>query len=444
MSEVQEQPQVMNRWLVVVGAVLIQLALGAIYAWSVFTPPLVELGWTRQQTQIVFSVGLASFAIVMVAAGQIILPKIGPRYLAMSGGVVLGLGYVLAGLVPVSVASLVILIGLMGGAGIGLSYVVPIGVGMAWFPDRKGMITGLAVAGFGFGATIWIKMADDWGNLLANFELQGTFIIYGIVFLVMVVGGGYFMVNPPKGWKPETLADVKVAEEVTEERITESEPEPEPEPEVPLEAEIDIGPMDMIKTKQYGLILFTFIFSAMSGLMTIGLAYLYPMEALVEFGGYTIVEAAIIAGTGMGIFYALANGIGRIVWGSISDKITVKKSIFLMCVMQGIAMIAFQWLAGFEWSLYIGITIIGFNFGGNFALFPAMTAETFGAKKVSANYGWVFLAYGIAGIIGPQLGGFLGDQGVFALAFTICGILTLSAAALAYITYPITKEQVID
>ncbi len=195
--------KVMNRWLVVVGAILIQLALGAIYAWSVFTPKLVEAGWSKSDTQDVFAAGLAFFAIVMVMAGRM-MPKLGPRKLAISGGIVLGAGYALAGLSGgTGYWPVLILIGVVGGSGIGLAYVVPIAVGMRWFPDKKGLITGLAVAGFGFGAMGWVKMAGAWGHLIENMGLASVFTAYGIAFLVMVVIGGMFMVFPPDGWLPE-------------------------------------------------------------------------------------------------------------------------------------------------------------------------------------------------------------------------------------------------
>jgi OFA family oxalate/formate antiporter-like MFS transporter len=416
------EEKIMNRWMVVVGAILIQLCLGAIYAWSVFTKPLVEAGWSKAQTQGVFAAGLATFAVIMVIAGRI-MPKLGPRVVAMAGGVALGLGYFLAGLLGgTSFAGIFIFIGIVGGAGIGLAYVVPIAVGMRWFPDKKGLITGLAVAGFGFGALLWVKLADSWAQLLANQGLSNTFIIYGIIFLVAVVIGGIWMKYPPEGWKPEGWSP------------------PKQEGGAKLTGAVDFKSGEMLKTTQYYMILFTFIFGASAGLMSIGLMKLFPMDAL-QANGFEKETASIIAGTAMAVFYSLANGIGRIAWGAMSDKLGRKLSIILMMGIQGIVVILFQWMAGTPALLYLGATLIGFNFGGNFALFPTMTADTFGTKYVGQNYGWVFLAYGIGGIFGPMLGGTLGDMGNFPLAFTICGILCLVAAGIISMVKAPKKEN---
>ena len=158
-----------RRW-VIFGAVLIQLCLGAIYAWSVFTAPLKESGWSVAQTQYVFTAGLVSFALVMIVAGRI-MPRFGPRRLVVAGGVVLGAGYLFAGLLGGTQFWPVFLgVGVIGGIGIGLAYVVPIAVGMRWFPDKKGFITGLAVAGFGFG------VATD-ATLLKKLILPFTFLM---------------------------------------------------------------------------------------------------------------------------------------------------------------------------------------------------------------------------------------------------------------------------
>ncbi len=406
-----------NRWFVVIGAILIQLCLGAIYAWSVFTPSLVEADWTKAQTQAVFAAGLALFAIVMVIAGRL-LPKWGPRKLAFSGGIVLGLGYLLAGLFGgTNFIAIFIFVGIIGGSGIGLAYVVPIAVGMRWFPDKKGLITGLAVAGFGFGAMLWVKLAGAWGNLIVNLGLSTTFTIYGVVFFVTVMIGGIWMVFPPEGWKPEGWIPPDEAKDSKTTKVA------------------DLVSSQMLKTPQYYMILLTFTFGSSAGLMSIGLMKLFPMQALTD-SGLSQAAASGIAGTAMAVFFSLANGFGRIAWGAISDKLGRRNSIMIMMATQGIMVILFQWMAGTPALLYLGATLIGFNFGGNFALFPTITADTFGTKFIGQNYGWVFLAYGIGGIFGPILGGKLGDVGNFPLAFTICGIICLVAAGIISMVKP--------
>ncbi len=412
--------EIKNRWFVVVGAILIQLALGAIYAWSVFTPSLVEAEWTKAMTQGVFATGLFFFAVVMVIAGRI-MPKFGPQKVAMAGGFVLGSGYLLAGLFGgTSFIALLVFIGIIGGSGIGLAYVVPIAVGMRWFPDKKGLITGLAVAGFGFGATLWVKLAGSWGSLIVLYGLSTTFTALGAIFMIMIVLGAIWMKFPPEGWLPPGYTPPVAADGST------------------ATATNDFNSAEMLRTPQYYFIFVIFAFGASAGLMSIGLMKLFPMVAL-KANGIDHVSASAIAGTAMAVFFSLANGLGRIAWGAISDKLGRKQSIIIMMATQGVFVILFQWMAGTPGLLYLGATLIGFNFGGNFSLFPTITADTFGAKFIGQNYGWVFLAYGFGGILGPIMGGYLGDMGNFPLAFTICGVLCLIAAVIMSQIKPAVK-----
>jgi OFA family oxalate/formate antiporter-like MFS transporter len=513
------QPKVMNRWLVVVGAILIQLCLGAIYAWSVFTPSLeptrlftldgqfaamlqgtdvpaeVRAALTEQTTQLkadgkwagdpfvlpvevameveesgarwlvnttvdgeevryrflleekvnketsaktqelhfydvgafdltttqsqwIFGVGLATFAVVMVLAGQW-QARSGPTIVARVGGLILGIGYVLGGLVGTSFPILLVTIGLLGGAGIGLAYVVPIAVGVKWFPDKKGMITGLAVAGFGFGATIWVKVAGSWGHLIESFGVSQVFMFYGIAFFVLVQIGAIWMKNPPEGWSPAGWSPGTGGAAAA------------------AGTGASLEPKQMLRTPQFYMLWSMFIFGAMAGLMTIGIIKTFGIEALRERSGMTIAEASAAAGTAMGVFFAISNGLGRILWGIMSDKLGRKMSLFLMMAIQGVVMLGFFWMGGTEILLYVGAALIGFNFGGNFALFPAATADFFGNKTVGRNYGWMFTAYGVGGIAGPQIAAQLRASGAgeglsaWMPAFIICGVACLLAAVIA-------------
>ena len=430
-ATVVPRERAISRTFVVVAAILIQLCLGSLYAWSVFTPALTlpvaaggAFGFSTTQTQIIFGICVAVFAVVMIFAGKW-QAKSGPRIVALTGGLVLGAGYILAGLFGKSFIGQVVFIGVIGGTGIGLAYVCPVAVGMKWFPDKKGLITGLAVAGFGFGAVIWIKLAGSWGGLLASIGVLKVFMLYGIIFAVVVVFGSIWMVNPPEGWKPDGW-----------------KPEEEKKKGGAVGPRANFLPREMLRRPQFYSLWLMFIFSSMAGLMVIGNMKLFGIEQL-KAGGMTAAQASAIAGTAMAVFYSIANGLGRIIWGTISDKTGRKAAIALMCTLQGIMMFVFYWMGGSQYLLYLGAAIIGFNFGGNFSLFPTITADLFGIETVGRNYGWVFTAYGAGGIIGPIMAGVLRERlENWLLAFIICGIACLIAAVMGLFLKPPKQKQV--
>ena len=428
------QTKTTNRWLVVVGAILIQLALGAIYAWSVFTARLTDAAgayaFSASQTAWVFSAGLATFAIVMVLAGRV-LPRVGPRLLSVGGGLLLGAGYLLGGFLGDSFWAQLFGIGIVAGAGIGLAYVVPISVCVKWFPDKKGLITGLAVAGFGFGATIWVKMAGSWfGGLLNTTNVfglpgvQSVFVIYGIALALLVFLGSTVMVNPPEdycpaGWTP-----------------------PDPKSDA-NEGSVEFRARDMLRTPQFYMLWSVFMFAGVAGLMVIYCIKLFGIDALEHRG---VAGAGAITGTAMA-WYAIFNGLGRIAWGSFSDRIGRKAAITLMAVLQDITMLMTYHVFitfGVVYGFIVAAALIGFNYGGSFALFPAITADYFGNKNVGSNYGWMFTAYGIAGLAGPLLAGYFKDaaQGVaqpsvWMTPFIIAGgVCLLGAVIMAFTKRP--------
>jgi len=411
--------KIKNRWFVVVGAVLIQLALGALYAWSLFTRALQEYpyNFTTSQTQAIFTAGIVSFSIVMIFAG-IQMKKSGPRLLTIAGGIVLGTGYVLGSIFGSSFLMQLLCIGIIGGAGIGLAYVVPIAVGMKWFPDHKGFISGLAVAGFGFGATIWVKVGGSWFGIVENYGVQTVYLYYGIAFIIMVLIGSIWMVNPPEGYvpagyiPPETTNNSKHRSDLR-----------------------DFTWQEMITKFSFWAIWLIFIFSGMAGLLVIGTIRLFGIDTL-QASGMDVARAGAAAGTAMA-WYAIFNGLGRIIWGKISDTIGPEVALFLMCLLQGLLMLTFFNMGTTSFMLAVYACAIGFNFGGNFALFPVATADLFGTKNVGSNYPFVFTAYGIAGIAGPMLGGFVRDNtGSFLMAFIPAGIVCLLGAVIAIVIKP--------
>ncbi|MBM3309092.1 MAG: OFA family MFS transporter [Candidatus Altiarchaeales archaeon] len=399
-----------NRWLIVVGALIVQLCLGAIYSWSIFVEPLKKAySYSTTQTQIIFSLALASFALTMIFAGKWQDRK-GPRIVATAGGLVLGLGYILAKYSGGDFLLLTLSVGLIGGAGIGLGYVCPIAACVKWFPDKRGMVTGLAVAGFGAGAWVFSKVGAEF---IQSYGVLQAFFYLGLVFLVAVVLGAQLLKNPPEGWKPDGCSSPR------DESMIRGKPSEQKKSKGKSE---DYNWREMLKTKQFWILWIMFIFSATSGLMVIGI--------LKPFGLFSGLDAAT-AGTAVGVL-ALFNGAGRITWGAVSDKLGRNKTMSLMFLLQAGMMFILLKMGSSGLLLAIASAWVGFNFGGNFALFPSATADYFGTKNVGVNYGFVFTAYGVAGILGPILGGKVFDlTGSYLWAFIPTGTLCLIAAVLA-------------
>jgi MFS transporter, OFA family, oxalate/formate antiporter len=407
-----------NRNLVVIGAIIVQLCLGSIYAWSIFQGALYGTtgmyGWDKLASNLPFAAGLASFAVFMIFAGRW-QDRVGPRKVATVGGILLGLGVCLSGLVDIlgfgadmfqGTIYLIITYGIIGGAGIGFAYVCPIAALVKWFPDKKGLMTGVAVAGFGGGALIFNFVEQI--LIGANTGYIGTpLIILGVIYLIFVVIGSQLLVNPPVGWLPIGFS---------------------PPTSTADGAGTGIMPGEMIKTSSFWVLWLMFVFAATAGLMTLGnvVSAAKGIDPIVD----TMALGALIASI-MSIF----NAAGRIVWGKISDMIGRTSTFIAMFIVLAIAMFAFAFVPiGTSWILVTVIaSVIGFCFGGNFALFPSATADYFGSENVGKNYGVVFTAYGIAGIVGALVAGTFGQIFGYSLAFLITGVLAIIAVFLTVI-----------
>ncbi|MBN1945554.1 MAG: OFA family MFS transporter [Bradymonadales bacterium] len=439
--------KVMNRWLVVVGALLIQISLGAIYIYSVFKPGLAGRfqDWSTTNLALPSQLVLAFFALSMILAGRI-QDKVGPRIIATIGGVLLGLGLVVASLAP-NLFVFVLGFSVIGGIGIGTAYVCPIATCVKWFPDKRGLITGLAVAGFGAGALVFTPVAK---SLIASSGIMSTFLYLGLIFLVVVVIGAQFMRNPPAGYKPEGWNP------------------PEPAKSAGGPKKVDYTWQEVLKTPQFWLLWLTYFAGCTAGLMVImNVTNVWQSYSVLGMGELT----GAISGSDWGsiltqaasavMIVAILNALGRIAWGKVSDSIGRTKTLLVMFVIAAVAMLLLNWLRSYALFL-IGVSLVGFCFGGFLALFPAVTADYFGTKNVGANYGWMFTAYGAGGLFGPWLApklmkvltevGYEATQagelvikqfkaGNYMLAFVISGILCILAAGIILIVKaPKAKE----
>jgi OFA family oxalate/formate antiporter-like MFS transporter len=364
-----------NRWAILAGAVPIQLCLGAVYAWSVFRMPLqAQFGWSSTAATIPFQVILLCFAFTMVLGG-LWQDRVGPRVVASVGGLALALGLLLASLAR-SVATLSLSYGVIGGLGLGLAYGCPIAAGLKWFPDKRGLITGLVVASFGAGALLFAPVARA---LIDAVGVSKTFAILGCIFAAGVVGGAQLLRNPPPGYSP-----------------------PGWQSRAKATAAWNAEWPEMVKTPQFYLLVFLYCIGCAAGFVVI--AHAAPMaqsevtvlKKLIVDGHAA--EAKTLAALAVGIL-AIFNAAGRVGWGMLSDAMGRSRTlaaVFLGCAGGLLALPHMSDFAGFVTA----ISIVGACFGGFLAIFPAITAEFYGTKHIGVNYGTVFIAYGIGGFIG--------------------------------------------
>jgi MFS transporter, OFA family, oxalate/formate antiporter len=436
-----ENKSTFNRWWVVFGAILIQLSLGAIYIYSVFKPALKERfpDWSDTDLALPSQLVLAFFAISMIFAGRI-QDKLGPRLIATFGGIFLGIGLLIASFAT-SLTMFVIGFSIIGGIGVGTAYVCPIATCVKWFPDKRGLITGLAVAGFGAGALLFTPVAK---SLISNQGIMTTFMYLGIIFFIAVVIGAQFMRVPPAGFKPAGW-------------------NPPVQTAAGPSLKVDYSTSEMLRTPQFWLLWLTYFAGCTAGLMIIMnvtnvwqstsfLKHLGDGEALIKADIYKVITAA---GATAVMIVAILNAAGRIAWGKISDMIGRRKTLIIMLLLAGVVMLVLNLLKSYE-TYIIGVSIIGLCFGGFLALYPAVTADYFGTKNVGANYGWMFTAYGAGGLFGPWLAPKLMEvvekipyesmdkagnvvmsavpynAGNYQMAFIISGVMCLLAGALVY------------
>jgi len=391
-----------NRWLFVGAAILMQLCLGNLYTWSIFRDPLMKMhGWTIQQATLTYSLSIAFFALGVIVAGRW-QDKVGPRRVALTGGVLLGIGFILASLIGTTLPGLYFSYGILGGLGVGFAYVTPIATCVKWFPDMRGFITGLAVLGFGAGTMIGAPLGTA---LINGMGVYSTFAVLGVAFAVLTCVGGAILKNPPAGYKPAGWT---------------------PQAAAAASAKQDYAPSEMLKTHQFWLLWFSYLFWAGVGHMVISQAK--PMGT--ELAQLTPSVAAGALGT-MAIF----NGLGRPSYGWISDKIG---RIYASILAQAVYLVALLLIlpnASTFTTYTTGICMIGFSFGGALAMMPAFTADFFGTKNIGNNYGWVFSAYGAAGILVVTIGAKVrAATGAWTSVFYILAAMSAVVAVLAFFT----------
>jgi OFA family oxalate/formate antiporter-like MFS transporter len=394
-----------GRWWIVVAAVLVQLALGAVYAWSVFNKPLQgQFGWSKAEAVLPFEVVVGTIFIGSLIGGRI-QDRRGPRPVALGGVILYSVGVMLASLVSSSgeLWLLVLTYGAMGGIGLGAAYITPIAMLAKWFPDRRGLITGIAVAGFGFGAVITAPVAK--ALLGGTSDKTSVFLPLGIAYLIAGVIGAVFFRNPPEGYRV---------------------PGWEPKAAGPAIAGSRVYTLaEALRTPQW------YMLTAILTLnVTCGIAFIsQAADAAEEVAGVSAVTAASLVGV-LGLF----NGGGRVFWAWLSDHIGRMRAFLGMLALQAICFFILPHAAAFALFAVLA-ALVYLAYGGGFGTMPATAADYFGTPNAGAIYGAMIVAWSIGGVVGPLLLAALYESSKsYTMPFTVIAIIALVSLALPLVT----------
>lgn len=384
-----------NRWLVVVGGVLLNLVLGTSYAWSAFVLPLErEFGWTRTETSVTFTMIVLNIAIWFVVAGRL-QDRIGPRPVAIIGGVLYALGFFLGSLTT-TLPWLYFAFGALIGAGNGFGYAITIAVASKWFPDKRGLALGIVIAGYGAGSGIFGPVA---ARLIEQIGWQATFRAYGLLFVVIAVVAAWLLRNPPEGYRPagwDAAAQAKVAV---------------------FRSARDIPTSEMLRTSTFYFLWLAYWLGSAAGLMLI--------SQLIPFGTQAGIASVALIGLTIGAAGSMS---GRLFSGWMSDTFGRLNTLKLMIFISAIAMPLLYLLQTNLLAFSVLVFVVYYCYGTLLSVFAATSADFYGTRYMGTNYGLLFLAWGVSALLGPPIAGRLYDAfGNYQYAFFTASALSLLA-----------------
>src|SRR5271165_2266063 len=387
----------LNRWWRVIGGLLMNIALGSLYAWSVFVAPLEkEFGWKRAQTSTVFTIAVVVFALTFIVAGRL-QDKLGPFWISLTGAILVSLGFFLCSYTS-SLTYLFICFGVIGGLGNGFGYATPIPVMAKWFPDKRGLAVGLAVGGYGAGSAIFGPLANL--KLIPAYGVHTTFQILGAIFLVMTVIGAFLLKNPPAGYRPQGWT-------------------PAPATAKSGATTHDFTPGEVLRTPTFYFMWVAYALGSLAGLMVI--------SQLVPFAKSVGIPTAALATMGL-VVGAVGNASGRILSGWMSDALGRLNVLRLMIAISMIAMPVLYLVGGNVALLYAAVFVVYWCYGTQLSVNGAAASDFWGTKNAGINYGMLFTAWGVAGYFGSKIGGQMYDKyHNYQMAFYTAGILAFVA-----------------
>lgn len=409
-----------NRIVPIIAAILIQLCLGTAYIWSVFQAGIAEslFSGNNANAALTFSILLAILSVGSTIGGKM-QDKIGPRITVIIGGLVLAIGFFFASFTTVSVPWLLwITYGVLGGLGMGFIYSTTIACAQKWYPDKRGLITGVIVSALGFGGVVFTPIVEfiirNFGHGIAGKGELMSFKVLALIFVVVCTVGGWFIQNPPTDYAPAGWT-----------------------PKKSNSASLELKPSQALRTPQLYLLTFSLMLACMGGLMMIGFA-----KPIAVARG--LAETATV-----GVFaITMFNSFGRLFWGIVSDKLGRKKTIILLLSLTALLSLCVNIAAGY--MIYVLIACIGFAYGGFLSTFPAYTADLFGAKYNATNYGIVLVGFGIGAVVSSYIAGYYkniasSDINLMFPAFVIASVAAVVAILSILMIKPASiKEKLIQ
>jgi MFS transporter, OFA family, oxalate/formate antiporter len=393
-----------NRWGIAAAGFLMQMALGAVYAWSVFRVPLSkQFHWTISQVTLTFTISIFLLGFAAFFGGLWLNNK-GPRVVALTAGFLYGLGVFLASFSANRLWWLYLSYGVIGGIGLGFGYIVPVAVLVKWFPDRRGLITGIAVAGFGAGALVTAPVAT---RLIQSVGVLPTFAYLGIAYFVVIMATGWFMQSPPPDWKPEGWS-----------------------PSATLSAQRSASDYTLgaaLRTWQWWALWLLLFLNTSAGISLIS----QESPMFQEIAGVTAAVAGAMVGA-----VSIGNAAGRVAWAWISDAITRRWTFAVMFLLQCGLFLLLPKLSSAGVLTVVSFVIL-MCYGGGFGTMPAFAADYFGSRNIGPIYGLMITAWGFASAFGPLLiAQMRQSSGSYASGLRVIAIIMVVSAVLPVLVRP--------
>ncbi|MFP4385486.1 MAG: MFS transporter [Spirochaetia bacterium] len=383
----------MKKWIVLAAGVISQTALGGIYAWSTFVPHLKGgYGLTGAQSGLIFGIMIAAFTLATIPAGRALI-RFGPRITAGIGAVLFAGGYIIASFSGGSYPLLLAGLGLTAGVGIGFGYVCPLTIGMKWFPHRKGLVTGVAVAGFGLGAIILSGIAE---TLLRTMDVLAVFRVVGIILGLTAFTAAMLLAEPQS-----------------------------PDPKTPA-GKVKTPLKPYLRSRKFIIIWLAMFSGTFAGLLISG--NLKPLELSLGLSDYHATLSISL--------FAIGNTAGRLVWGQVHDRQGSKRTILLSLGFLLLGLLPLLFVSSTIPALGVAV-LIGFGFGGCFVVYASSIVETFGIQFLPRLYPICFAGYGAAALLGPTAGGWIADiSGSYTYAVIMCAVLQFLILGAVYKFFP--------